>query len=155
MNIARRNGLGYRHWRNTYFYNYVIQVLISLWSPEARTCLAYNVFVNDNWNDVQKSYSNILAEKALLLSLGSTVLLYIFMEGVRSRAKDIFLKRCAKVPNITLIETRTGICSMVRSDVEIINVSSSFLLEGCCFHFRPSQLFLGQVQYSFFFLNLF
>ena len=66
VNNVRIKGQGYWHWRNTYFYNYVIQVLISLWSPEARTCLAYNVFVNDNWNDVQKSYSNILAEKALL-----------------------------------------------------------------------------------------
>ena len=63
VNNVRMNGQGYWHWRNTYFYNCVIQVLISLWSPEARTYLAYNIFVTDNWNEVQKSYSNILAEK--------------------------------------------------------------------------------------------
>ena len=117
--------------------------------------MLYNIFVTDNWNEILKPYSNILAEKALLLSLGSTVLLYIFMEGIRSRAKDIFLKRCAKVLNITLIETRTGICSMLRSDVEIINVSSSFLLESCCFHFRPSQFSSARFNILFSFSTYF
>ena len=51
----RMKGQGFWHWRNTYFYNFVIQVLISSLSMETRSCLAYNILINVNigtmhWN---------------------------------------------------------------------------------------------------------
>ena len=68
VNAVRINGQGYWHWRNTYFYNYVIQVLISLWSPEARTCLAYNVFINVTIGTMHRNLIVMFGGKSIVIN---------------------------------------------------------------------------------------
>ena len=68
VNIVRINGQGYWHWRNTYFYNYVIQVLISLWSPEARTCLANNIFINVTIGTMHRNLIVIFGRKSIVIN---------------------------------------------------------------------------------------